>query len=31
MELVKSIPEADALFVTKQGKVVRTTAFPLAS
>jgi thiamine biosynthesis lipoprotein len=31
MELVKSIPDADALFVTKQGKVVRTAKFPLAS
>jgi thiamine biosynthesis lipoprotein len=31
MELVKSIPGADALFVTKQGKVVRTAGFPLAS
>jgi hypothetical protein len=29
MELVKSIP--DALFVSKQGKFARTTAFPLAS
>lgn len=30
-ELVKSIPGVDALFVTKQGKVVRTAGFPLAS
>ncbi|RKX36196.1 MAG: FAD:protein FMN transferase [Verrucomicrobia bacterium] len=31
MELVKSIPGADALFVTKQGRIERTTGFPFSS
>ena len=28
MELVRSIPGADALFVTDQGRIKRTTGFP---
>jgi thiamine biosynthesis lipoprotein len=31
MELIESIPEADALFVTKTGRVVKTSGFPLQS
>lgn len=31
MELVRSIPGADALFVTEQGRIERTTGFPFTS
>ncbi|NDV62142.1 FAD:protein FMN transferase [Puniceicoccales bacterium CK1056] len=31
MQLIESIPEADALFVSKTGKVVKTSGFPIHS